>query len=309
VRALFDEARAVRATLSGLLEAFSGGRGERVNFNGALRSVLERAGSRLETRRVSVLSFLEPALPDVPADPLAVMRALEILLALALESLRSSGGTFTARTWIEDAWVCLALSDDRSGGHASGSVAELEPLFEGPSPEVEQGLGEVAAILRRLGGRFLVERRAGVWNRHTLMLPAQRRPRPEPPSPPQSDSGSPPRLQVLVVDDNAALRSVLRRYLERRGHSVTEASDGEQALRLVRQRTFDRLMLDIRMPGASGPELFLSLREVAPDLCERTTFMAAGTLEDGLERFVTDTGRPAIKKPFDMTELLRTVGS
>ena len=114
-------------------------------------------------------------------------------------------------------------------------------------------------------------------------------------------------LQVLVVDDNEALRSVLRRYLERRGHAVTEAGDAEEALGMVGSRSFDRIIVDINMPGKSGPEFYTCLGDVAPTLRSRTLFMTGGFLEDATERFLVEAGRPAIQKPFDLAELVRTV--
>jgi two-component system sensor histidine kinase RpfC len=113
-------------------------------------------------------------------------------------------------------------------------------------------------------------------------------------------------LSVLVVDDNPALRSVLRRYLERRGHRVTEATDGDDALRVVGHGDpFDRLIVDIQMPGRSGPELYGSLANVAPELCARTLFMTGDLLEANTERFLAESGRPAIAKPFDLADLAR----
>ncbi len=114
-------------------------------------------------------------------------------------------------------------------------------------------------------------------------------------------------LSVLVVDDNAALRSVLRRYLERRGHDVTEAVDAEQGLRIVGDQAFDRIIVDIRMPGKDGPEFYEDLDGVAPAMRERTIFMTGGFVESGTEDFIEGTGRPSIKKPFDLAEMARTV--
>ena len=88
---------------------------------------------------------------------------------------------------------------------------------------------------------------------------------------------------------------------------MTEAEDGEDALRLVRGREFDRLIVDVQMPGKDGPEFFSCLEEVAPVLRQRTVFMTGGFLEEDTERFIHESGRPAIKKPFDLSEMARTL--
>jgi len=146
-----------------------------------------------------------------------------------------------------------------------------------------------------------------VWNRCTLMIPTT-------PARAQAARVTETRvrrdgkggLSVLVVDDNPALRSVLRRYLERRGHRVTEATDGDDALRVVGGgEPFDRLIVDIQMPGKNGPELFRSLSAVAPDLCGRTLFMTGDLMEASTERFLSESGRPALAKPFNLAELAK----
>jgi sigma-B regulation protein RsbU (phosphoserine phosphatase) len=65
---------------------------------------------------------------------------------------------------------------------------------------------------------------------------------------------------LLIVDDDNAQRSQLRRYLERKRFVVTDASDGHQALERVQERSFDAVLLDIVMPGLSGLEVLQTLR-------------------------------------------------
>ena len=111
----------------------------------------------------------------------------------------------------------------------------------------------------------------------------------------------------MIVDDNAALRSVLRRFLERRGHAVTEAVDGNDALSIVMGSGFDRVIVDVNMPGKTGPELYDCMRDLVPCLCDRTIFMTGGSLAEVTERFIEESGRPSIQKPFDLSEMARTV--
>ena len=70
-----------------------------------------------------------------------------------------------------------------------------------------------------------------------------------------------PPATVLVVDDNAANRDALSRRLERRGYIVATAEDGPGALRLVAQRPFDLVLLDVMMPGMNGLDVLQHLRQ------------------------------------------------
>src|SRR5258708_1890296 len=66
--------------------------------------------------------------------------------------------------------------------------------------------------------------------------------------------------QVLVVDDEPHIRTVLRGYLEADGFAVIEAADGEAALRQARRDTPDLVLLDVMLPGIDGIEVLRQLR-------------------------------------------------
>jgi DNA-binding NtrC family response regulator len=73
------------------------------------------------------------------------------------------------------------------------------------------------------------------------------------------------RLDVLVVDDDPAIRDSLRRVLERVGHSVTEAESGDRALELLEDRRVDAVLLDLNLPGIDGLDTLARIQEIAPD--------------------------------------------
>ena len=64
---------------------------------------------------------------------------------------------------------------------------------------------------------------------------------------------------ILIVDDEARIRSIIRKYAEFEGHTVTEAGDGMQAVHLCRKESFDIIILDIMMPELDG---FSACREI-----------------------------------------------
>jgi DNA-binding response OmpR family regulator len=68
---------------------------------------------------------------------------------------------------------------------------------------------------------------------------------------------------VLVVDDDAQIRNLLRLYLERAGHRVTEAADGHAALERARSEKLDLVLLDVMLPGIDGLEICRRMREVS----------------------------------------------
>src|SRR5262249_10559781 len=73
--------------------------------------------------------------------------------------------------------------------------------------------------------------------------------------------------RILLVDDNAVMRAVMRAALDRAGHQVTMAGDGEQALKAVTDGgVFDLIVTDIQMPKMGGVDFINALRKTLPDV-------------------------------------------
>jgi two-component system phosphate regulon response regulator OmpR len=112
------------------------------------------------------------------------------------------------------------------------------------------------------------------------------------------DSAEP---HLLVVDDDARLRELLRRYLSDQGFRVTTAGDAAEARARLASIAFDLLVLDVMMPGESGLDLTKSLRQDSKLPILLLTAMAEP--EDritGLERGADDY----LAKPFEPRELV-----
>ena len=69
--------------------------------------------------------------------------------------------------------------------------------------------------------------------------------------------------RILVVDDEARIRSIIKKYAEFEGHTVTEAGDGMEAVRLCRKEQFDLIIMDIMMPELDGFSACREIRKVS----------------------------------------------
>src|SRR5690349_12017429 len=73
-----------------------------------------------------------------------------------------------------------------------------------------------------------------------------------------------PAVQILIVDDEATIRFTLSHLLQRRDYAVMTATDGNEALTLIRARSFDLLLLDLMLPGMNGVALARQARALQP---------------------------------------------
>ena len=111
---------------------------------------------------------------------------------------------------------------------------------------------------------------------------------------------------VLVVDDDLTVREVLTAYLRARGHAVTEAGDGLEALRLVRALQPDLVVLDVMLPGLDGREVCRRLRAMGDiPIIMLTALGREADRVHGLELGADDY----VGKPFSPRELALRVDS
>lgn len=113
-------------------------------------------------------------------------------------------------------------------------------------------------------------------------------------------------IHILVVDDDARLRDLLKRYLTAEGFRITTAADAEEARSRMKAYQFDLLILDVMMPGESGLELTRDLRK--QDKVPILMLTAMGQTEariSGLEAGADDY----LSKPFEPRELVLRIQS
>ncbi|HVR44539.1 MAG TPA: response regulator [Thermoanaerobaculia bacterium] len=111
--------------------------------------------------------------------------------------------------------------------------------------------------------------------------------------------------RILVVDDDLAIRILLQAVLRRLDFDVTLAEDGEVGLQLLREETFDLVLLDLMMPKVSGYEFIERASELDGRTPHMIVFTAAG--QRGIARIPADSVCDAILKPFDLEKFLELI--
>ncbi|MBI1735497.1 MAG: response regulator [Candidatus Rokubacteria bacterium] len=114
-------------------------------------------------------------------------------------------------------------------------------------------------------------------------------------------------MTVLIVEDNGAMRSLLRDVLERAGHRVIERPDGTDVPVLAERERFDAVILDKEMPGPNGLDLlsFLRMRLPAVPVIFVTAFGGRVAAEEATRRGAYSY----LEKPFRMDMILDTLAA
>ncbi len=254
-----------------------------LDLNVVIRKTAEMLG-RLIPENIEIQTCFGRKLRAVTADPTQIEQIL-INLAVNARDAMSSGGRLTIETrnveinsdqaanvrFASGRYVCLAVRDTGVGMTAEVRARIFEPFFT--TKEVGKGTGlglaTVYGIVRQSGGQIVVESTPGEGATFFVYFPA-------------SDTtvfsheesaycGRPTKVKtatVLVVEDELQVRKLLAEALRAAGHTVFEAEDGQQGLKLCTEnaRQVEVLVSDIVMPKMSGPELALHATRLRPDM-------------------------------------------
>ena len=111
---------------------------------------------------------------------------------------------------------------------------------------------------------------------------------------------------ILLVDDDPDIRTLTRTFLEHEGYSVFSSGDAERAAQIFRSvPRIDLLVTDLYMPGRSGMDLGLELKEIRSDL--PVLMISGGLVEEDQQASLNAEGWSFLAKPFRLPELLAAV--
>ncbi len=207
-------------------------------------------------------------------------------------------------------YVRLRVTDNGIGIAPEARAHIFEPFFT--TKDVGQGTGlglaSVYGIVRQSNGFIAVESAPGAGTSFTMHFPAAAAGEQLPPAAVNADVPAPGRGTILLVEDEDAVRAIIRAALRRLGYDVLEAGTARDAIAIFerRQGDIDLLLTDVVMPGMNGPALAQRLVAVRPEL--RILFISgyanASMPLDGASPNVT-----FLSKPFEASVLARKVRS
>jgi CheY-like chemotaxis protein len=288
-----------------------------------MKMILRAASPQAITLKFDLL----PNVPLIDADAVQLRQILIALFSNAIEAIGhnnglisiSSGKMYCNRQYLAEAYpenqspdghyVYLEVADTGCGMDKTTMARLFEPFFSTKLCGKGLGLMAVLNIVRNHKGviRVTSARKEGSYFR--VLIPCHK-----------SQIGSPktPRFcsrqpewyakkTILVVDDEATIRTLARLCLEQFGFSVLLAADGIQAIEIYQQRSSDisAVILDLTMPKMSGTETMRELRKLQPDL--RILLSSAYDQADTVAKFTDEQYLDFIPKPYRPQQLLEKI--
>lgn len=111
--------------------------------------------------------------------------------------------------------------------------------------------------------------------------------------------------KILIVDDEVLMRNFLVEALKRKGFEVNSVENGEKALQIIQEHSFDMVVTDMKMPGMTGLELLKKIKEISPQTLV-IVVTAFGTIENAVEAMKAGAFHYLIK-PFSLESLMANI--
>jgi CheY-like chemotaxis protein len=263
---------------------------------------------------------LAPDLGNVEADATQLQQIL-LNLAVNARDAMPEGGTIEIKTeqmtiggdlkqkhltFDDGDYIVLSVTDTGSGMDEETINHIFEPFFSTKrSKGLGLGLATVHGIVHQHGGHILVHSEPDRGTRFEVYLPRSygelSAVSSSPPEPPYERAGE----TILVVEDEARVRSLTKGMLESEGYKILEACDAQEALALADQYKdkIHLLLTDVTMPNINGKEIYLSLSQSQADL--KVLYMSGYTDDIISHQGILEAGTRFIQKPFTTKALLQ----
>jgi signal transduction histidine kinase len=283
----------------------------RVNINELVDAMLEIRSYVLRTANIKVIKHLDPALPEVTVDPGLIQQVFINLIINAEYAMKKAHGrgTLTVTTEKKVDHICITFQDDGPGISQKTKDRLFHPFFT--TKEVSEGTGLGLslshAIIAQHSGTIEVESQPDQGASFTVTLPltlVSEEPLAEEPAETPFSIDRIQAVNVLAVDDEEVVRILIQTLLAGSVHLLDTAASSEEALQKLDGTSYDIVLLDMRMPGMSGMELYEKIKAKNPRLSSLVICMTGDVLSMDIISFLEQNNLVSIIKPFDQETLL-----
>ncbi len=283
-----------------------------VSINELIETTLAFRTYELETNNIKVSTYFAPELRATIADGAQLQQVfLNLIVNAETEMKLAHGkGKLSIRTEAIDNTIRISFKDNGPGIARENMARLFDPFFT--TREVGQGTGlglsVCHGIIAEHNGQIYAESKRGQGATFIVELPIVTRPRQLGLAEPEvEESQEAAKARILVVDDEPVIRDFLSHVLTDEGHEVETVDNADDALEKVETERYSLILLDIKMPGMSGIELYNHFKKTAQSLARRVVFITGDVMGADTTAFLSRTKALRIDKPFDAEQLKKEI--
>jgi two-component system NtrC family sensor kinase len=285
-----------------------------VALDAVIDDVLVLHRHALEADGITLHLDLADDLPQLWADPHQLHHVVTNLMTNSHHALRQTSPprhlTLSAAANTEATHVTLKVADTGTGIPKDLQRRIFEPFFTTKSQDIGSGLGLPLCrnIVEGHGGSMSLDSQPGHGTTFCVTLPVANLSKQALESTPKPAESAPEqRGVILLIDDEPGLAKVLTRLLQRSGHDITWAANGQKGLAALEKRSYDAFLCDMRMPDLDGPGFYRELERRYPHLLTRVIFLTGDVLSPEVHGFFEQVKSMYLTKPFKAPEVRRAI--
>jgi two-component system NtrC family sensor kinase len=109
--------------------------------------------------------------------------------------------------------------------------------------------------------------------------------------------------EILILDDEGSISELLGEMVEILGYSATLCNLPKHAIEILRERSFDVILSDFRMPGMNGQQFYEAVCQIQPEMARRIVFLTGDVVNPDTVAFLRRIGNRHLSKPFQLTNV------
>ena len=276
-----------------------------------LSRALELKAHELQLQNIRVTTQWAEDLPGTMADDHQLTQVIVNMLNNAEQALTQAHGAGEIIVGASRSGdnIRISVADDGPGISPEDLPNIFDPFFttKGVGEGTGLGLSTCYGMVRQHGGRIWAEsadgRGATFHVEIPVVLPGEDLKAEE-----QVAYAAPTEARrILVVDDEPDIRNLIGEALRRERYAVDLAEDGQRAWHTLQSRSYDCILLDLKMPGMSGQQLYRLIEASSSGLADKVIFLTGDMLSPDTSTFIEATGNPSVTKPFRLAEIRRLI--
>jgi signal transduction histidine kinase/CheY-like chemotaxis protein len=287
------------------------------SINELVESAVEFLQYQLRTSNIEVVTRLDAHLPKAMVDPHQIQQVFLNIINNARQAIEGHQPKGSIRIATETCGqvVRITFQDNGPGIDEKNLSKVFDPFFT--TKEIGKGTGLGLSLsygtVKEHGGAISVRSKPGEGATFVIELPlataiedgTREKERSIPALVPASEGIG---KRVLVIDDEEAILQMVRETLAGQGYEVDVVRDGESALSRLGQTSYDLTICDWKMPGLNGQQIYERVRASNPALSERMIFFTGDVINEKAERFLRESRRVCLSKPFSLVEFRAAIG-
>jgi PAS domain S-box-containing protein len=285
---------------------------EYVNINDVVQTAVDLRFNELETNNVTISTLFDSDLPWTMADSNQLQQVFLNLIINAEIELKQikRNGKLTIKTETKDGNIRISFTDNGYGIPEENIEKIFEPFFTTRKKDEGTGLGLSVChgIMVDHKGTINAKNEPGGGATFIVELPIVEGGRQiEMPESILEEAIPVTAANILVVDDEPAVLKFLCRTLRGQGYNVDGVQNASEVLLKFQNDGYDLILLDIKLPGMSGIDLYKHMQKKEPLLAKKVVFITGDVMGGNTRSFLSRTKAHYIVKPFSAGQLRREV--